>query len=48
MRDNRFEWDDRKAASNLRDHKVSFGLARTAFDDLLAIEELDDDPDEVR
>ena len=37
MRDDRFEWDDRKVASNLREHKVSFSLARSAFDDLPAL-----------
>ena len=26
-----FEWDPAKAASNLRKHKVSFGLAATVF-----------------
>ena len=31
----RFEWDPRKAASNLRKHGVSFEEARTAFDDEL-------------
>jgi uncharacterized DUF497 family protein len=29
----RFEWDPRKAASNLRKHGVSFEGAQTAFDD---------------
>lgn len=29
----RYEWDPRKAASNLRKHGVSFEEARTAFDD---------------
>ena len=37
MRDDRFDWDDGKVGSNLRDHKVYFGLARSAFDDLLAL-----------
>jgi uncharacterized DUF497 family protein len=31
----RFEWDPKKAASNLRKHEVSFEEARTAFDDEL-------------
>jgi uncharacterized DUF497 family protein len=26
-----FEWDERKAAENLRKHSVSFGLAQQAF-----------------
>lgn len=33
MRDDEFEWDDRKAARNLREHGVSFEEARQAFDD---------------
>jgi uncharacterized protein len=32
-----FSWDDRKAASNLRKHQVSFPDASTIFDDPLAI-----------
>lgn len=48
MRDNRFEWDDHKAASNRRKHSVTFELARHVFDDLAAIDEIDDDPDEER
>lgn len=39
----RFEWDDRKAAVNLRKHGVSFEEARTAFFDERA--RLIDDPD---
>lgn len=30
-----FEWDERKAASNLRKHRVSFEEARTIFSDPL-------------
>ncbi len=48
MRDDRFEWDDRKAASNLRKHGVAFDHARLVFDDPAAIEDLDDDQDEER
>ncbi len=49
MRDDRFEWDDRKAAANRRKHDVSFELARRAFDDFRAIDWLDvDEPDEDR
>ena len=33
MRDDEFEWDDRKAARNLREHGVAFDTARAAFDD---------------
>jgi uncharacterized DUF497 family protein len=38
MLDDEFEWDDDKAAANLRDHGVSFDVARHAFDDVFAIE----------
>lgn len=48
MRDEHFEWDDTKAASNWRKHRVSFDQARLAFDDPNAIDEPDDDPDEER
>ena len=33
MRDDEFEWDDRKAVRNVRDHGVTFEQARSAFDD---------------
>ncbi len=29
----RFEWDPKKAAANLKKHRVSFEEAKTAFDD---------------
>jgi uncharacterized DUF497 family protein len=32
----RFEWDGKKAAANLKKHRVSFEEAQTAFDDALA------------
>jgi uncharacterized DUF497 family protein len=48
MRDDEFEWDDRKAASNLRKHNVSFGLARLVFTDPLAIEDVDQNEPEER
>lgn len=32
----RFEWDDKKAASNVRKHGVSFEEAKTVFSDRLA------------
>ena len=48
MRDDDFEWDDRKAASNLRKHRVRFELARFVFDDPIAIDELDEGEDEER
>jgi uncharacterized DUF497 family protein len=31
-----FEWDSKKAKSNLRKHKVSFDEAATAFKDILS------------
>ncbi|MFT3821764.1 MAG: BrnT family toxin [Rubrivivax sp.] len=39
----RFEWDPRKAAANLRKHKVSFEDAQSVFSDERAL--LLDDPD---
>ena len=33
----RFEWDPKKAAENLRKHRVSFEEASTVFGDSLAI-----------
>lgn len=38
MRDERFEWDDDKAAQNWRDHAVTFEMAREAFQDPFAVE----------
>ena len=38
----RFEWDPKKAAANLRKHKVSFDDAQTVFSDERAL--LIDDP----
>jgi hypothetical protein len=49
MRDAEFEWDDRKAKRNAREHDVTFGLARLVFDDPNAIDRLDlDETDEDR
>jgi uncharacterized DUF497 family protein len=42
MRDDRFEWSDAKARANLIDHKVSFDVAKLAFDDPRSLEEIDD------
>ncbi len=39
--DERFEWDEQKAASNLLKHGVSFDEAVDAFDDPNALEVLD-------
>jgi hypothetical protein len=41
VRDDEFEWDDRKAAANLRNHRVSFEVARLAFDDAFAVDRED-------
>lgn len=38
-----FEWDPEKAASNLRDHGVSFDEAATVFQDPLAMVHADPD-----
>ena len=35
MHDDDFEWDDDKAAANLREHGVAFELAREVFADRL-------------
>ncbi|MFM9942728.1 MAG: BrnT family toxin [Hyphomicrobiaceae bacterium] len=48
MRDDEFEWDDNKAATNVREHGVTFWLARSAFLEPYWWEELDPDPDEER
>ena len=40
-----FEWDVRKAATNWRDHGVSFEHATKAFADLFAVEVIDDRKD---
>lgn len=49
MRNDGFEWDDRKAKWNERQHGVTFELARLVFDDPNAIDRLDlDEPDEDR
>jgi uncharacterized protein len=37
-----FEWDDAKAAANLRDHGVSFAQAAVACGDPFAVEWIDD------
>jgi uncharacterized protein len=42
MRDDEFEWDDAKAAANLRKHAVGFAMARAVFRDPFAVERLDD------
>ena len=41
MQDERFEWHDRKARTNLRDHGVTFEEAAEVFDDEAAIDEIE-------
>ncbi len=50
MPDLRFEWDERKAATNLRKHRVSFEEAQTAFldEEALVIEDPDHSATEDR
>ena len=43
----RFEWDQRKADSNLRKHGVSFSEAATVFRDTLSITGADPDHSEL-
>ncbi|MCI5212122.1 MAG: BrnT family toxin [Candidatus Electrothrix sp. ATG2] len=46
-----FEWDKKKAASNLKKHKVNFDEACTVFSDPLALifdDEAHSRPDELR
>jgi len=40
-----FAWHDAKAEANLQAHGVSFDLAKTVFEDPLAVERLDDRED---
>jgi uncharacterized protein len=39
----KFEWDENKAAINLLKHQVSFGEAKTVFDDPLYVDFYDPD-----
>lgn len=43
-----YEWDPRKAASNLRKHKIDFADAATVFEDEFALTIDDDDQGEKR
>lgn len=45
MNDDDFDWYPPKAASNLKDHKVSFEQAKGVFNDPFAIEFIDDRED---
>jgi uncharacterized DUF497 family protein len=42
MEDDDFVWDDAKAASNWRDHAITFDMARLAFKNAFAVEWIDD------
>jgi uncharacterized protein len=46
MRDERFEWDERKAARNVAKHAVDFLDATLVFADMQAIENFDDSDDD--
>ncbi len=48
MRDDWFEWDDEKAASNAAKHGISFEFAREAFEDPTWYDVEEPDPDEER
>ena len=41
MDDGEFQWDDAKAVRNIVRHRVSFDVARRVFDDLFAVEQID-------
>ncbi len=43
----KFEWDEKKAAANLRKHRVSFPEAATIWDDPNRIESDDDEHSEA-
>jgi len=43
-----YEWDPKKATSNLRKHGVDFADAALVFEDESAVTIEDDDPDEKR
>ena len=46
MKSDDFEWDDSKAASNLRNHKITFEMARDVFSDPFIVEWIDEGQDE--
>lgn len=45
MNDEKFQWDDRKAASNFAKHRITFEMARDAFGDPFSIDWPDDGQD---
>jgi uncharacterized DUF497 family protein len=46
MKSDDFEWDDAKAASNRRHHKITFEQAREVFADPFIVEWIDQGQDE--
>jgi uncharacterized protein len=46
MKSDDFEWDDAKAASNFRRHRITFDQAREVFADPFAVEWIDEGQDE--
>lgn len=48
MTDKDFEWDEAKAAANRTKHGVTFRAARKVFDDVFAIDGVDEYDDEER
>jgi uncharacterized DUF497 family protein len=46
MKDNDFEWDDAKAASNYRRHKITFEQARDVFADPFILEWIEEGQDQ--
>jgi uncharacterized DUF497 family protein len=45
MNDGKFQWDERKAASNIVEHGVTFDAARDVFKDPFALDWLDESED---
>ncbi len=45
MNDEKFQWDERKAASNIVEHGVTFDAARDVFKDPFALDWLDESED---
>ena len=48
MKNERFEWDDRKARANLAKHDLQFEVGCLVFDDPNFFEQADADPHEER
>ena len=47
MHDDKFDWDDAKAVSNVCDHGLTFELALQVFDDAFAIASVDEEQDTI-